>query len=95
MNENQTISDVHRLMLDSIVNDCPEVLYKIAINEITSEIQSSTNNLCDYGKDAIYYINLYRCMAEPLGNDVSPSYKGEKCNAGRNEYAKYFLLKVR
>jgi len=33
--------------------------------------------------EAQYYVNLYRCMAKPLGSGISFWHKGEKFNVGK------------
>ena len=85
----QTMSNVYGLMIDSIIKDCPEVLYRVVKNEIVGEVQASTDIayctkfnsrmglLNDFSREAEYYVNLYRCMAEPLGSGVSFAFRGE------------------
>ena len=96
----QTVSDVHGEMLDSIAKDCPQKLHEIFNGQIEGQKQSDNDIayctrfnaqmgiLEDFHKTADYYVNLYRCMAEPLGSGISFYYKGEKYHVGKIEHGK-------
>ena len=40
----------------------------------------------DFSRTADYYVDLYRCMAEPVGNEISFYYKTEKYRVGKIEH---------
>ena len=89
--EDETYSDVHNLMIESIIQDVPKVLYDIVNRNITNIKQSKRDgvayctkfnaemgNLKDFAMCSKYYVNLYRCMAKHLGTGVYFVYKGNK-----------------
>ncbi len=90
----RTMSRVHEMMVDSIVLDCPKVLYEIAGGINKGEKQDKTNvvyctrfhpemgNLNNFNMPAAYYVNLFRCMAQPLGSGVYFRYKDESYQIG-------------
>lgn len=97
----ETYSDVHDIMIDSIVNDVPKILYKINNNEIIGEKQSakgfayctkfhSDMGLLRFDRASEYHVNLYRCMAKPLGSGVYFIFKGEKYFVNRIENGKSY-----
>ena len=78
-------------MIESIIQDVPKVLYDIVNANISCIKQSKRDgvayctkfnaemgNLRDFIMCSKYYVNLYRCMARPLGTGVYFVYKGNK-----------------
>ena len=75
-------------MLNSISEDTPKVLFDIANKKITGTKQSqegfaycnrftrAMGNLQSFDDSTDYYVNLWRCMAKPLGTGVWFEYKG-------------------
>ena len=102
IDRDQTMSDVHGIMIDSIIKDCPEILYRVAKKIIAGKEQEQTDIayctkfnvgmglLKDFSREAEYYVNLYRCMAEPLGSGVSFVFRGEKYSIGKIEHGRKY-----
>ena len=101
--ENETYSDVHKYMIESIAQDVPKVLYDIVTGSVNCTQQSKKygiayctkfnvemGNLKDFSMRSQYYVNLYRCMAEPLGTGVYFEYRGNKYSVGRIESGKKY-----
>lgn len=99
--KSETISDVYYLMIDSIINECPELLYKIFNNELKGIKQNMLDvayctrfnknmGRIKFDKDAEYYVNLHRCMAKPLGSGVYFIYKGEEYLVNKVENGKTY-----
>lgn len=95
---NNTMNELNEIIIDSIMKECPEVLYKIATNIIEgvpqskkeiaycTRFDSSMGNMISFGCRAEYYVNLFRCMAQPLGSGVFFIYKDEKYDVGIIEH---------
>lgn len=98
INKEQTMSDVYDDMIWSIIRDCPEKLYDIFNGNVLGKIQTKDNLayctrfnaemgiIRDFSRTADYYVNLYRCMAEPVGSGISFYYKTEKYRVGKIEH---------
>lgn len=100
INKNQTYADVHVEMLNSIAKEVPPILFDISNNDIQG-IKQTVNGIaycCRFNKEmgnisgfmepTEYYINLYRCMAPPLGTGVFFEYLGARYNVGKIENGK-------
>lgn len=102
VSDEETMSDVYELMIDSIVKECPEILYKISNEEIAGYKQSaegiayctrfnaSMGIISRFSLSATHYVNLYRCMAKPLGSGVFFKHKGLKYEVGKIENGKKY-----
>lgn len=100
--DSQTYSDVHGLMTASISNEVPQVLYDIVRNSKTGESQlnagvayctkfnAKMGELSDFNMESSYYVNLYRCMAKPLGTGLFMYYKGIKYSIGKVEHGRKY-----
>ena len=100
--KNQTYGDVHGMMVDSIISDVPEILYQISSNIIKPIEQSSEGiaycnrftvsmgNITGFINNSEYYVNLYRCMAKPLGSGLWFEYKEKKYYVKRIEHGKMY-----
>jgi len=98
LDDEDTYADVHWKMIDSIIKECPEILFKIANSEIVGEKQnctgiayctkfhSSMGELVGFNKEAQYYVNLYKCMAKPLGSGLYFYHKNQKYDIGKIEH---------
>lgn len=96
--EDQTYADVHKLMTTSISKEVPQVLYDVVYNrnpgirqqnkEIAycTKFTAQMGILSDFDRNSSYYVNLYRCMAKPLGTGLFIYYKGIKYEIGRIEH---------
>lgn len=101
IDDDQTYADVHEYMLDAITKDTPKVLFEIANRTITGTKQPSEGfaycnrftramgNLESFQDSSNYYVNLWRCMARPLGTGVWFNFKGnsyavDKVEPGKN-----------
>ena len=99
----QTYSDVHNIMVESIINETPDILSDIANGKRKGQVQEGSfcycnkfsakmGDLSDFNKTTRDIINLYRCMAKPLGTGVFFTFKGIRFDVGRVEdAAKYGL----
>lgn len=98
----ETYSDVHEIMIDSIVNDVPKVLYDIAMGNIQGQLQdgkevayctrfhSAMGELKDFQNVSQYYVNLHRCMAKPLGTGIYFINKERKFTVNQVEHGKKY-----
>ncbi len=100
--EEQTYADVHGNMVDGIAEDVPKVLYEV-FNGINTGVKQtkdgfaycnkfsrSMGDLCSFGEKSSYYVNLWRCMAKPLGTGVWFEYKGKNFEVGKVEHGKEY-----
>ena len=97
-----TLCAPHRNMIDSIINECPRILHEIVHGNLKGESQKHNKvAYCtrfrpemgvfkNFGKTADYYVNLYRCMAEPLGSGVYFIYNNERYHIGCVEHGKKY-----
>ena len=95
--ENQTYGDLHADMIDAIVNETPQLLFDIVNGKISGEKQpdcgfvycnrftASMGNIGGFVERTDYYVNLYRCMAKPLGTGVWFVYKDKKYTVNKIE----------
>lgn len=86
----QTYGDVHADMIRCIVQETPEILYEIGKGILSGVKQpsegfayctrftKSMGDISSFTQNTDYYINLWRCMARPLGSGVWFNYKGER-----------------
>ena len=100
--DEETMSDVHQKMIDSIIRDCPEILYKISKGLLKGKQQccadiayctrfdAQMGTLKDFSMPAQYYVNLYRCMAKPLGSGIYFQFKGNTYSVGKVEHGKKY-----
>lgn len=98
----ETYSDVHEEMINSIANDVPQVLYDIVkgrargINQQNSQFAYCTRFSPDMGElknfnyESNYYINLFRCMAKPLGTGMYINHKNKKIAIDMIEHGKKY-----
>ncbi len=105
INTDQTYSDVHDIMVNSIINETPDILVDIANGKREGKSQEGSfcycnkfsakmGNLCNFDKATSDIINLYRCMAKPLGTGVYFTFKGVKYEVGKVEDASRYGLRV-
>lgn len=102
IDDEQTYSDVHDSMLDSIAADVPKVLSDIVsgtekgIDQTGSSFAYCTRFkpamgvLSTFNNDAQYYVNLFRCMAKPLGTGIRILYKGKLYSVGKVEHGRKY-----
>ena len=103
ISEDETYSDVHDEMLDSIANDVPKVLYEIvsgdnkgleqsAIEGVAycTKFKRSMGDISSFTNSSQYYVNLYRCMAKPLGTGLYFVHKGKNYYVGKLEHGKKY-----
>lgn len=98
----KTYADVHQEMVESISNDVPQVLYDIVRNNRKGVIQQGESfayctkfqpqmgNLSQFDKNAEYYVNLYKCMAKPLGTGIYFCHNGVRYDIGKIEHGKKY-----
>ena len=96
--ENQTYGDVHNIMINSIVSEVPKILFEFMNDSITpiqqpscgfaycNKFTKAMGNISGFENDSKYYVNLYRCMAKPLGTGLWFNYKGEKYTVEKIEH---------
>ena len=102
IDDEQTYADVHNYMLDSIVEDTPKVLFEIANRTIIgikqpnegfaycNRFTQAMGNLKAFEDSSDYYVNLWRCMARPLGTGVWFEYKEKKYVVNKVESGKKY-----
>lgn len=101
--KNQTYADVHGMLIDSILTEVPEVIKQIASGELSGVEQEGEYAYCnrffpemgflkDFDKPSIDIVNLYRCMARPLGSGVYFRFKNRRFTIGKVSDARDFGL---
>lgn len=93
----QTYADVHDEMVDSIVQEVPGILTRIFKGEVRPQKQhgqrvygtrfnASMGELQRFDVPAQYIVDLYRCMAKPLGTGVYFKYKDNVYQVNKIEH---------
>ena len=100
--ENEMYERAHSIILRHIVDKIPDLLVKIHQGEIQGEKQlakemhycskfsPSMGVLTDFNVDSDYIVNLYRCMARPLGSGIFIKYKERLFEVGKVEHGKIY-----
>jgi len=93
IDSNQTYADVHEKMIQSIINETPQILIEIAGGKRKGIPQKGSFAYCNkfsremgmlsnFNVPSVYLYNLYRCMAKPLGSGLFFQFKGVIYNVG-------------
>lgn len=102
ISEEETYADVHGKMVGAIAKEVPQILYDIVRNNLIGEKQKNAQfayctkfsacmgELREFSLETSYYVNLYRCMAKPLGTGVFFYHKGEKIEVSKVEPGKKY-----
>ncbi len=102
ISEDQTYGDVHGEMIDAIVTEVPKILYDVVNNINKGEQQNnlqiaygtkfnaSMGDISGFEKESSYYVNLFRCMAKPLGTGIFFIHNNKKYSVGRVQHGKKY-----
>ena len=103
----QTYSDVHEFMINSIVTEAPHILVDIAFGKnvgieqkgsfcYCNRFSPSFGELKNFDKCSYEIINLYRCKSKPLGTGLYFVFRNQRYDVGKVEDAtKYGLAKYK
>lgn len=98
----ETYADVHGKMVGAIAKEVPQILYNIVRKNLIGEKQTNAQfayctkfsagmgEFKEFSLETSYYVNIYRCMAKPLGTGVFFYHKGEKIEVGKVEDGKKY-----
>ena len=102
INKYQTYADVHGEMLNGIATDVPKVLYDVAngLNHgkaqpkdgfaYCNRFTRSMGDISSFDEESEYYVNLFRCMARPLGTGLTFLYKGSTYEVNKVQHGRDF-----
>ncbi len=102
IDSSQTYADLHDEMINRIVREVPSVLYEIAkgINmgvkqpshgfAYCNKFSKSMGDISGFTENSNYYVNLWRCMAKPLGSGLWFKYNDKKYEVNKIEHGKTY-----
>lgn len=94
MSPEETYSDVHERMVESIVEHAPYILQEIYQGKrkgvqqegkriYCNRFSPKMGNITNFDVDAQYILRLHKCMAKPLGTGLYFNYKGKRYNINK------------